>query len=183
MKECVIVFVAIIAYKLVSNFVRYRKCKSFLDLYLNPDNKNWGLAMHQDEIVELFEKAGIEDAFVPYAEPVGLGRVDSGMASVFLNLSSRRKNIIEIVLVMFHRAMGVYWKRTREALELLFWVNFVLNIPASMLKYFGIPSEHIIVKVSQAIYWTLSVITSFFIIFFKDESSSFLKNLFQRLFG
>jgi hypothetical protein len=177
-----IIFALILAYRLVVNLVRRKKCASFLNLYLEGGN-DWNFGMQQDEIVELFRKAGIEDNHVPYAQPVGYGKVASGMVSVFQNLSSHREDIVHIVLTMFHRALGVYSKRAKETFNPLFWVEYILYLPKNVLQYFGLPPDHVFVRTVQIIYWAISAIASFFNIFSQPEMMSFFRTIFSSSVG
>ncbi len=179
-----VIFGVILMYRFTTNFVHRWKCKHFFNLYLNNGkDKDWNLIQHQDEIVELFKKADIEDAFVPYVEPVGYGYVTNTKTSVFLNLPSDREDITLIVLTMFQRVIGVFSKRAKETFSLLFWIDFILNLPKKTLKYIGVPAENVLVKISQVLYWIFATIISFFIIFFKPETTIFLKKLSLSLFG
>jgi len=165
-----IIFVAILIYRFIINFVHFWKCKGFLKRYYNylADGKDWDFTQNQDEIIDLFKKAGIKDASAPYWDRVGYGHVSKGTMSIFQNLNLRREDVIQNVLIMFHRAIGVFSKRARQTFSPLFWIEIIFNLPKALLKYLGVPAESIVIKIIQIIYWISCSVISFFIMLFKS---------------
>jgi hypothetical protein len=108
MTNVLLVFGIFILYKFLSNFIRYRQCKHFLNKYHEYlKESTWAFEERAPVIIKLFEHAGIEDSMIPYVHPAGLGYVSTGHASVFSNLLATREDVVGVVLQKFHRAIGI----------------------------------------------------------------------------
>jgi len=74
-------------------------------------NPNWQLVEKRSKVKSLLESAKISDRILPHIEPVGYGKLLSARISVLDNFPSNRRNIVEITVVMFHDAIGIYKSR------------------------------------------------------------------------
>lgn len=170
-------FIAIILVKVVLNLVKYFQCKHYLKEYQDYiGDRNWEFIEHQPQIINLFKQAGIEDSFLPHIEPVGFGFVSKSNVSVFNNLGANDTRVIEITFHKFHQAMGVYRSRLIEALNPLYWIEFLVNLPARILTYLGVPPESIVIKIFQLMYWLMAVIIGFIFGLYRQALEQFIKN-------
>jgi hypothetical protein len=168
-----------IVYKFIRNLIRFCRTKFLLIEYERCLRDECpGMVQHEDEVVKLFELAGISDSVVPHVQELGRGRAAAGNVSVFKNLTVPRQDIAGIVTKCFHRALGIYWKRMWNAFNPLYWIELLLNLPKESLAYLGTSPEGTVVKAAQLLYWFLGALAAFFLAVFPSEINALVKSLF-----
>lgn len=114
---------------------------------------------YRSEIINLFKKANISDAFIPVSQTTGYGRISTQNTSVFLNFPSRHAKLAPIMLEMFDDAVGIYRERYREAFNPLYWIDIVIFLPKNLITYLSLPLETPAFKLcnvlASAIWWII----------------------------
>lgn len=147
-------FAAAVLLKIVLNVVKYLQCSLFLKKYSEwLKDPKYVFYQHRSQIIDLFKDAGVEDIGIPYEEPVGLGLIRTGTASLYTCFPNRRKDIAQATIAAFHQAFGVYRFRAIQPLNPLYWAEFLLTLPRHLLVYLGVPAESVVVKSVIVIYW------------------------------
>jgi hypothetical protein len=175
--------IAVLLFKFINNLVEYLRCKRYLDEYY--EYLEGGSAFEFEKFVprllELFENAGIEDKSFPLVQPAGYGRVFTGEASIFSNITHKRKDIVASVVQMFHRAIGVYHSRMLETFNPLYWVRSIVYLPKQILSYLGVSSESTVVRILQVAYWLTVPVIGWVYALFKTEIDQFMKDFITSL--
>jgi len=155
MLRFVLLFVAVVVLlKLALNLSKYVSTKALLkDYQTYVPNPTWEFVEKTPRIVQLFRSAGVEDSKMPHIELVGYGHVSTSNVSVFANLTVTKEGIPAVVTGMFHQALGTYRSRMIDAINPLFWIEFVLTLPRQVLSYLGVPAQSIGSKIAQVVYW------------------------------
>ncbi len=176
MENILYFFIIILIIKFVINFSRYWRCKNYLakyeEYFKNPD---WKFVQNSVQIVELLKNAGIEDSVVTAVEPIGFGKIQSSHPSVFDNLTTIREDVVGLVLLKFHKAIGVYRSRMLETINPIYWVELAIFLPKHILSYLGVSPESTLIKIIQVVYWLVATIVGFIIGLFRTEIETLIK--------
>lgn len=175
-----VIFIIIWLYRLLSNVYYLKRSKFLSDQYSSfwVENKI-GTKEYKSEIIQLFKKANIKEQFVGHVQPLGLGQMQTGNASVFENMFINNKNIVAVVIGDFDTSIGVYKQRIRENFNPFFWIETILYLPKNIFTYLGLNGESAITKIGQIIYWLLC---GFYAIYSEQINKiiqNFLSNLFK----
>ncbi|MCO5297944.1 MAG: hypothetical protein M9921_13930, partial [Fimbriimonadaceae bacterium] len=105
--------------KLVINMVKMLSVKRHLESYAKWLKEGTGAAVFENRgvAIRLLEEAGVTDASLPYAEPIGFGQVATSSMSVFENYPANRKDLVIIMVQKFQEAIGTYRSRSLEAIN------------------------------------------------------------------
>ena len=122
------------------------------------EKSSWDHTHNAADIRDLFERAGVIDRTFTNMEFVGYGHVQPRTASMFDHLPTINKEIQAHVITAFHEAIGVFKKRRRDALNPLLWIETLLNLPASIVTYLGVPATKIWPKLANVVTWGFAVI-------------------------
>lgn len=176
--KIILLFLAMIIYKAISNFVSFKKCESLEHQYTQwLKEQNNDFPKSKREIINLFKKAGISDSKIPVTQPIGFGKISTFNASVFENFPNRHVDHISIVLAMFSEAEGVYRKRLTDSINPLYWIETIIYLPRAIIQYLGLNTETITTKILQVLWWILTPVA----ILWRDQIWAFLINLFNQL--
>lgn len=126
-------------------------------LWLSAEDKEWGLVQYQKEVEELITAAGVQDASVPVVKPVGFGHFLKATTSLLLNFPGTDGESAALMTGMFHKAIGVYRRRMWQSLNPIWWMEYIVYLPANMIKYVGFSSESVFTKVLQIVYWVAGI--------------------------
>lgn len=168
-------FLLIILYKFISNLSNYLRIKTLHKYFCDfVDHKRTDMNLYKQEVISLFQKANIKDIKTPVSEPIGYGQIMHANVSVFSMFPSLRPTFAGEALNMFEEAAGVFKKNMRDCLNPLYWIDFFLFLPKSLLSYLGFPSDTTWYKICNIlltfIWWLLGTI----IIFFKPQIQQFI---------
>ena len=164
-------FAAIVAFKFATNHARLRRILSLKELYCRHIQSGAGhdLLKERARIRRLLKEAGVGDGQVPFAQPIGWGRIATGSASVIDNLLKRDEAVVVQMHSMLTDAEGVFERRRNEALNPLYWLEALVFLPRVILSWLGIADETVSAKVLQLGYWTLTASGTLGLIFFREE--------------
>ncbi len=177
-KNILIAIIFLLLYKIVMNSYYlitlnyyYRKYKTYIK-----DSDSWFIREHKQKIVNLFKRAGTEDAHQPQTEPAGYGMLRTASFSVFQNLTVQREDIVIIVNGDFREAMGVYKQRILETLNPFYWIELFISLPTTFFEYLGFKTDNILVKILQLIWQIITFISVVVGIVFNQEFMIWLQN-------
>lgn len=179
MLNLIYLFAAVVLFKVFTNLNKYYKCKRYLSKYQEYiENPNWEFDEYKVEMVKLLQEAGIQDSYVGHVAPMGFGMVQTANMSVFSYLSGRREDIISLVTMKFHQAIGVYRSRLWEALSPFYWIETLVYLPRSVLRYLGVSADNIGAKLLTVVYW----ISSAAFVFYRTDLKAFLEEIYKQVF-
>lgn len=118
----------------------------------------WNFTHKAAEIRDLFERAGVINQTFTNMEPVGYNHIQPRHAEMFSNIPTINKEIQAHVIAAFHEAIGVFEKRRRDAVNPLLWIETLLNLPASIIKYLGVKPRSVLPRLANVIVWICGVI-------------------------
>lgn len=180
--KLLIFFILIILYKFFSNLSRYLRIKTLHRYFCDfIDHKRTDMNLYKQEVISLFQKAGVKDVKTPVSEPVGYAQVVNVNVSVFSMFPSLRPTFSSEALNMFEEAEGSFMKNMRDSLNLLYWIDFILFLPKSLLSYLGFPSDAVIFRLCNVlltfIWWLIGILFVFFKPQIQDFAIEFIRNL------
>jgi hypothetical protein len=175
-------FICVLLLKLVINLSKYIRAKRYLSKYwkwlAKGDTK---LLEHKTQVIKILKDAGVEDALIGSVELVGYGYVRTGNASTFENFPNARQDVAHATVRMFHQAIGVYRSRMFETFNPLYWIEAIINLPKQTLVYLGLPSESIVIKIAQLVWWIVGVAFGFVYALYKPELEAAVKSWITRI--
>lgn len=166
--------IAIILYKSISNFFKWKKLAKYKKLYLEYLSYYRNNSFTKDEsqvfnkflekkfqIIDLFKNAGLKNFSMTATILTGYNHVQSRDLDFFDNLTAIKTvggiDIPNTVLNYFISGIGIYKTRTYEAFSLLYWLNCFIFMPKSVIAYLGYPLEskkiNLIKNVLNIIWW------------------------------
>ncbi len=169
--------------KLIMNGAKYYQTRHYFNKYAHwVGGHNIPLKQMQYNIVKLFKAADIPDHHFSDVTPIGYGRVQTANnISLFENISSKREEHVNIMRDKFHQALGTYKSKALEVFNPIYWIESVLYLPRNILMYVGIPTENIIAKISQIIYWFIGSIFTLVYMAYSNEISDIIKTIIEGL--
>jgi len=171
--------IGIILGKALYNVYYFFLVKRYLEKYQNyvKSKKGWYIRENRQKIIKVLENAGIEDVTQPHVEPMGWGFVSTAGFSVFKNLSTLRTDIVPIILGGLREAVSVYKSRIQESFNPVFWFETFAFLPRIMLRYLGLSSDGIVVKLAQFVWWVLVFLSTVTSIFFNKEFTDWVRSI------
>lgn len=154
-------------------FLTKRYLKKYREYLNNP--KDWYVEENKQKVVYVVKKANIEDSYLPSVEPVGFGYVQTGNFSLFLNLASRRKDVVQLVYSKLREANAVFRSRIFESFNPFYWIEVFVYFPGKVAQYFGIAGGRVVIKIFQVIWWFIIFLSTLVGIFFNENFISWLK--------
>jgi hypothetical protein len=181
MKNVVIFFVAIICIKIMINsyyFFRVKKLYKIYDDYINKKIDYKKMIGYSEEIIEMFNKVGIEDLEVPVVEMLGMQRIK---ASVQKNILITRPDVIIQMNKLFFSTLGVFKRRIYESLNPIYWIETIIFLPQRAFSFLGVEKDKLLVRVFQLLWWIIAGFGSFFYSIYKPGLDLLIKNHIQSL--
>ena len=99
------------------------------------------IAERQTEIVKLFEEAGQSPHHLAVVQQMGYGIVGTGSTNAWINLHDHSHETVSANLQNFHRTKGFFRARRNETLSPAFWIETLINWPATLLGRIGLDPE------------------------------------------
>jgi hypothetical protein len=168
--------ICIVVVKITVNLYKLIRCQKIYDLYKQYVSRiNSDFLQYIPAANKLFYEAGIEDSIIPAAKPIGYGYIASTNVSSFKNMQFLGSDVVPIIDMAFNQAITIFKQNIVDAINPLYWLDLVVFLPKHITYYLNIPSDKIGVKISQIIWWILSLI----FLLFKDYIIQFLKSLLR----
>ena len=165
----------LILYSVSINWFHLRETNQLYSAYLEYiEKRNPEFVENKHRILELFNKAGIQDKILPTSTFVGMG-IKNYKYSVHDNLEMVSEDTKRVVNYSFREAIGVFRSRIKNAINPLYWIEFIFFLPKVVLNYLGVSAESIIVKFAQIIYWLAGVLFAVF----KSYIIDYLREIFR----
>ena len=165
----------LILYSVSINWFHLRETNQLYSAYLEYiEKRNPEFVENKHRILELFNKAGIQDKILPTSTFVGMG-IKNYNYSVHDNLEMVSEDTKRVVNYSFLEAIGVFRSRIKNAINPLYWIEFIFFLPKVVLNYLGVSAESIIVKFAQIIYWLAGVLFAVF----KSYIIDYLREIFR----
>lgn len=166
-------------YRLISNIYYFYRLKFLSNEYEKFWTKNdISVREYNSEIIDLFKKANIKDKHFGDVQPMGLGMIQTGNVSLFNNLFVNDKRIVTLAFTSFDESIGVYKQRLRENFNPIFWIECFIYLPKNIFKYLGLKDSSIFVKISQILYWVITV----FYTLYNEQINKFIQDFLSSLF-
>lgn len=177
MSKLLISFLIIFCYKLISCIIDYiniaRYSKMFNDFI---SKKNDNIFQYKSICIDLFKKLNIPDKCFPITQKTGYGQFASFKASVFNNFPDNSILFARETLCIFDDATGICRRNIIQCFSPKYWIDFILFLPKNILTYLNVSADSILIKISQVIYWLISIL----ITLFATDISNYIKLLFLR---
>ena len=186
MYKILIFFLFVVAYSFLWNTFSYLKCKSLFDEYKNyitciasDTSYNGDFIYKKNEIIRLFDRAGIKHFSFPNVTPVGYGQLARSSFDPFDNLFANDMRVVQSVTSAFETSIGEYRQRIWNSINPLYWIHTIIFLPKVLMEYLGVQSDNVPTKILQVIYWIVSVFYTIFSDKINQMIQSFLSNLFK----
>lgn len=134
------------------------------------NNRDIELLSYKTSIIKLFEKAGIEDCYLPHVAPMGYGKLASYNASVMNSFPNALEDFAMATCKLFQDAIGVYRTRIFETFSPIYWIDLVIFLPKTLFTYLGLNGESVIIKLFQCIWWIVTPL----LLIFRDKFIEYL---------
>ena len=170
-------FIFIIVYKFSVNTYRFIRCKCLRKKYIEWQvDQNNDCPRTKSEVKDLFKRAGIMDATLAVAEPIGFNHLSTYQAKILDNYPIIDSRCVDFTLRSFEEALGFYKNRIFETFNPLYWIDTIIFLPKHILDYIGINTEKVSSKILNVllsfIWWVLVVSATIY----KDNIISFLND-------
>ncbi len=93
------------------------------------------------------------------------------------NIGNNREDVVGMTQAMFHKSIGIYRSRMIDAINPIYWIEFVIYLPKNVFQYVGASPESTLVKSTQIIYWLVAGIVGFLFSVFGDEINKYFKDV------
>ena len=177
--KILILILIVLIIKALYNLYYFFCAKRYFNKYLEylENHKDWYITHNKQKIVALLKKANIQDSFLPSAEPIGYGYVQTGNFSVFNNFALLRKDVAQTIGQFMKEAQGVFFNRFIETFNPIFWLEFFIFLPKNIINYLGFNGEGIIGRILQFIWWLLNLVGIVVSLFFNQEFITWVSKL------
>lgn len=140
--KLLILFMLVVFFKFISNYIAYLKCKKFrfdYEKWLQGNNNDF--EEQRNEIISLIKRADIPDSHIPVSQAMNRIQIASHTASVLANFPTKHKQLAATMYEKFNEAVGVYRKRWKDAFSPLYWIETIAFLPKSIFAYVGVDLE------------------------------------------
>lgn len=166
MKKVLYFCLIILIYKIVSNMYCYFRIKILSKKHIKWINdKCPNFPTYKNEVISLFERAGIKNISTPTTKAVGFHRIASFNADIFINFPSTNADIFDGAVRMFYEAEGTFRHRIFEALSPMYWIESILFAPKKLLIYLTFDKDKALFKVCNVlltfIWWSIGILFAF----------------------
>lgn len=165
MGKIFIIFIFLVLYKLITNYIKLKNIEKHKQKYLEwLGDQNSHPNIYQDGLAvrELILSAGVEEPYVFTSIPSGPGLISTGKVSVLNNYPSSLIQHTYAMMKAMDSASGVFKRRCKETVNPLFWIDFILYLPKYAISYVGLDANSVTAKVLQIFWWFLFPLTLFF---------------------
>lgn len=167
MKRFLIFSVVVFIYKLIRNIFNYINCKILLSSYkqyLSDGNNH--LYSYKHKFIKLMKNANIDEPIFATATPIPGGSYASHTSSIFDVFPSKGPVVAPLTLRCFEEAIGEYRDRIQECFSLFYWIDIIVFLPKSLLRYLNIDNEKVAYKICNIsltiLWWVVAIIAAIF---------------------
>lgn len=183
-RNILIIFLIIVVYKFLTNFIKYKKLKRYQKEYIDfLANKSVNPSLHKNEIMQLLKDANVKDVSSTISQPSGYGMIATYNASVMTNYPSIIVPLVKGMMELFDNGIGEYRKRYMEALSPLYWIDLIVFFPKYLLEYIKIDKEKYSFKILNIVltflYWLFMLLMTLT----KDKIVDFVVGLLRATSG
>lgn len=146
------------------NYMRIKKLHKYFEEFIQ--HKRTDMNLYRQEVLSLFKKAGVKDVLTPIAEPIGFSQIANATVSVFSMFPSLRPLFAGSALNMFEEAEGVFKKNMINSINPIYWIELILFLPQSLLKYLGLNADSLAFKLWNIfltfVWWVICTLITLF---------------------
>lgn len=177
--KILILFLVVVAIKFSLNFYNFLRIKTLNNYHLEfLEGKHPNFVEHRQEVLELFKKAHVKNAYIPISEPTGYGQIVNMNVDVFSMFPSDLLVISGPAIKMFSEAQGVFRKNMFDSINPIFWIEFLIFLPKNLLIYLGLNHQKTLFKTFNLIFTLIWWCFCTLITFFQPEIKQFLVKFF-----
>jgi hypothetical protein len=154
-----VVFLLIVAYKIISNLYFLRKTIFYAEkyhLYITTNPNDLYINNNKKFIKELFSKAGHDNESFHQMVPMGFGKGYTGTYTLFDNMGLKNEYIVNRLNLIFPETETIFKTRILESFNPIYWIELLIYLPRNIFSYIGLGSESVYTKILQVFYWALS---------------------------
>lgn len=113
----------------------------------------------KQQVVALWQEAGLEGGRIPILEPVGYGALKHQNIDIFLNFPQKYNDDFVVATIrLFQAARGVYKKRLLDGLNPIEWIIFLVKMPEIVLKSAGVKPDKRVTTLLNFLWWLFASI-------------------------
>lgn len=176
--KVVVLFLVVMVTKFLINASKLSTAKKLRDKYaasFAKDGKSFTESIPKAR--KLLTDAGLNNATIAVAEPIGFNRIASFNAKVADNLDSRRADMVGSAITLFDQMVGVFRLRMYESISPRYWVEAVIFLPRNMVHYLGGKEDGFLSKAFQIIYWIAAPL----LVAFRADVYDYISILFSKI--
>nr|WP_315021770.1 hypothetical protein [uncultured Aminipila sp.] len=150
-----LIVVAILLYKFLLNLARFIELSKYQDQYykwLNGSEIHLDLVSSRNRVKSLIKNA-LGNLNVPYIANMGYGQMASYQVPLFSLYPTNVVDYAKTMLESFEEALGIYRTHMFETFNPFFWINSLIFLPQKIFQYLGVPSQSVLIKLLQIIWW------------------------------
>lgn len=178
----IIIKVMMNKYSLTRLYKLEEKYKLFISKIVGCDTENKfdsSIYEMQPELVQLLKKSGITRPTVTTAIPIGYNHIRTGNVDVWDNMFVNRVDVAQLMIASIERARGVFKLRLKQTINPFYYVEGIIFLPQTILKYLGVVNINFGIKLLNLIYWILSIIYAVYSSTINAIIQNFLSSFFK----
>lgn len=159
-----LLFLLIVAYKLISNLYFLRKTIFYAEkyhLYITTNSNDLYINNNKKFIKELFSKAGQENESFHQMVPMGFGKGYTATYTLFDNMDLKNEYIINRLNLIFPETETIFNNRILESFNPIYWIELLIYLPRNIFSYIGFDPKSVYIRILQVFYWALSGISTY----------------------
>lgn len=177
--KMLIMFLVVVVIKFSLNFHNFLRIKQLSNYHLEfLEGKRPNFTEYRQEVIELFRKAHVKNAYIPVSEPTGYGQIVNMNVDVFSMFPSEFSIISAPAIKMFSEAQGVFRKNMFDSINPIFWIEFLIFLPKNLLIYLGLNQKKALFKTFNLIFTFLWWFFCTLVTFFQAEIKQFIIEFF-----
>lgn len=165
-----IIFIFCVVYKLISNFILFKKTNKILDLYLcyiHNDDAPLDFVQIKTELKYVVEKSNITNRLIPISRAIGNGQICNYSVDLIEAFPNKDRCFVVNTTFMLEEAIGCFKFRMKQAVNPFYWFELVIFAPKNLMKYLGIKdfnsvSIKILNLIFTFIWWMFCVLVTYF---------------------
>lgn len=176
--------VAIPVYKLIRNsyyLFRTQRLIIAYEYWLTCETNTDEICQKKHLFKNLISKAGVNDKFIPIAQPMGFGQIATFKSSVSTQFPTNSIAFADATLKMLFEAKGIFKERIIETFNPIYWIELFLFLPKNLLTYLGLHPSNLIIKILQLFWAVIAGIYSLVLALYPEFYRTLLENFLKIL--